>query len=534
MPTINVPGVPASRKTPGVYGAVILGGAATSAADAPRKIVIIANKITSALTGSAPSFSVAAGTLALATPTQVFSPDDASAFAGLGSQAHAGAIDAFDQYPDADISLCLVAESGGARASAVLTFATTATGAFTVRLRLDGKVLDVPVASGDTATVIATAVATAVLAQPTLPCTAQFLVGAATLSAKHPGPEGNALILQASFVNAAGVETNITTASTSSGAATTCTISGVTTVESTYQFSGGTTACDVTNALAALTTATYHRYVSAFADATNLDLIVAQTSSEAQPTIQHREQAVACTHAASGTAITLATGRNASRLQLAWHYNSPVAPVRVAAQVAAARLNGDVAANDTPLEGENVRPNANLDGCVLASIPPQLYAVERPNPTEVEAALNNGLTPLVPANAGRTAIVRSITTRSLANGQPDYAVIDTATPTTLDAAADEIRADLAATFRGKNIAADPPGGGPALAANVVTPRQIRNRIFLRLKLLERAGWIQNVDAHDRLLVVALSATPGRADADIPVQVADGLHIIAFNIRQTAA
>lgn len=535
MPTVTIAGLSASRKTPGVYGAVILGGAPTSAADAPRAIVILANKITSAITNSSPSFTVAAGTLATATPTRVFSADDALTYAGQGSQAHLAVQSIFAQYPDADVRLCLVAESAGARASAVLTFATTATAAFSVRLRLNGKTLDVAVSTGDTATVIATAVATAVLAEPDLPVTAQFAVGAVTLTAKHPGPEGNALLLAAAFVSGAGVETNITTASTTSPGATTGTISGVTTVESSYQFSGGTTACDVTAALAALTSSTYHRYVSAFADATNLDLIAGQMTTGAGVLVQHRQQAVACTHAASGAAITLATGRNQARLQLAWHYNTPVSPVQVAAQVCAARLIGDAVASDSPLDGEATDPSANLDGVALFSVPPQLYEPERPTPTEIESVLNNGLTVLAPASAGRTSIVRSITTRSLANSQPNYAVIDTSTVTILDAVADDLQLDLATVFRGKKIRPDTDDGSPPKAPNVVTPGMIYDRIFFKLKIYEQdKGWIENVDALKPLLVVVMSATTGRVDCEIPVDPGSGLHIIGFNVRQSAS
>jgi phage tail sheath gpL-like len=533
MPTINVPGVPASRKTPGFYFSVLLGGAATSSIDVPRKVLILANKITSNLTAASPSYTVVAGTLATATPTQIGSADDALTYAGQGSEAHRMAMRVFEQYPDADVTLCLVAESGGVRASAVYTFATTATAAFTVRFRLNGKTIDVAVASGDTATVIATNCATAILNQPDLPVTAQFSVGALTITAKHPGPRGNDLVTSAAFVNSSGVETNITTGSTTSPGATTGILSGVTTVESTYFLSNGTTADDCTSALAALTSRTYHRYVSAARDATQLDLIVGQMNAMAIATSQMRQQAVAGSPASSGTATTLATGRNAAREQIVWHYNSPVSAEEVAAQVCAARLAGDSVSGGT-LIGEADDPGANLDGLLLHGILPQPYAAEQPTPTEIENALNNGLTPLAPASGGRTSVVRSVTSRSLANSQPNYSVLDTTVPTVLDFVADDLQTDLATFFHGYKLAPDNTDGSPPRAPSVTTPNLIRDRIKFKLKQYEGdMAIVQNVDAHDSLLKVVLSATPGRVDCEIPVESIAGLHILAGNVRQVS-
>ncbi len=532
MPAINVAGLPASRKTPGFYFAVLLGGAPTSTAEVPRRIVILANKITATLTNSAPSFSVTAGTLATATPTPIYSADDALTYAGQGSEAHRMAKAIFDQYPDADVSLCLVAEAGTA-STAVLTFVNNATAAYTVRFKLNGKVIDVAVASSDSITTIATACANAILDEPDLPVTAQFAAGVLTLTGKNTGLRGNNLVVEAAFVNSAGIETRITTGGATSPGATTGTWSAVTTTESTYTMTAGATQDAVTTALAALASSTYHRYAVAHIDSTNLDLIVAHLDSLASVTAQHRQQAVCCSPAASGTAITLATGRNASRLQTVWHYNSPRDPVEVAAQECAARLIGDSAAGGI-LVGEASDPGANLDGLVLATVPPQWFVAEQPTPTEIESALNNGLTPLVPSSAGRTAVVRSITSRSLANGQPNYSVLDTSTPTILDWVADDLQSDLATVFRGKKIRPDSADRSPPKAPNVVTPSMIEARIFFKLKQYEQdLGIIENVDANRALLNVVMSSTAGRVDCEIPIDPGNGLHILGANVRQVA-
>jgi phage tail sheath gpL-like len=510
---------------------VILGGAPTSAGAVAKKILLVGNKITTTLTNSAPSFSVAAGTKANASPEFLASADDAATYFGRGSELHRMALRVFEQYPDALVYGCAVAESGGNRATVVCTFATNASAAFAVRVRIAGKTIDVPVASADTPTVIATAVANAILDEVDLPVTAQFSVGALTISAKHPGPRGNSLHARLSFVDGAGRETTITTSSTGSGAGTTGQMSGGAAESGVYLFTGGTTADDVTAALAALASTKFDRYVLAMRDATNVDLVAAQLDSMAGVTNQKRQQFITCTSDTLANATTLATARNDSRGQIVWHYVSPLPPEEVAAQVCAARLAGDNVVGGS-LVGEASDPAANLDGVGLRSIAAQLDVADQPTTTEIESALNNGLTPLAPRGAF-ASVVRSITTRSLdASSQPSYSVLDTSNVTICDHVADDLQSDLTATFAGCKLASDSDDGEPPDVARVVTPSIIRSRLHYKLKGYEGAGIIRDVDANLALLVVEEDAgVAGRVNAEIPCEPIPGLHVLGGNVRQ---
>ena len=530
-----IPGVPNSRKTPGFFFNVIFGGSPSSAANAAIKLLLVGNKITSALTGSAPTFTVDAGTMSDAAPTPAYSADEAALYAGRGSELHRMAQRGFEMYPDAEVTLLATAESAGAKASAVLTFVTTATGATTLRLVLCGVIVDTAVASGDTPTAIATNVAANINAVTDLPYTAQFLLGVLTLTAKHPGPRGNDLVVRAQWISSSNTATEITTSSSPSGVGTTATVSGVTTVESTYFLSGGTTADTVTAALAAIASAKYGRQAWAHHDATALDAIAAQLATQAGPTVQLRQQFVSCTPASLGTAITLATGRNVPRGSMLWIYNSPMPPPDAAAQEAAARINGDVTTGVTnPLPGEGTDPASNLIGLELKSIAAQYFQSEQPTSAEIESALNNGLTPLAPSlvNAGKTAVVRSITMRSLASGQPNYAVLDTCYVTAPDFIADDLQGYFAVRYRGCKLGPNSASGEGPKIANVVTPDMIRADVIAKLYGYEAQGITINVAAHvDEVIVAANLSVPGRVDMSIPAAIIPPFAIGGVNLLQ---
>ncbi len=524
-------GLSASRKTPGIYLAVILGGAGTSSGSAPKKILLQGNKITAAITGASPSLSVAAGTMAVATPTFCASADDAGTLAGRGSELHNMAEAVFRQYPDANVYLEAVAEAGTA-ASLVCTFATTASAAFTVRVFACGLTFDVAVATGDTPTAIATAVADAINDADTLPFTAQVNVGAVTLTAKNTGLRGNTLTCAFSFVSSAGVETPITTGSTTSSGATTGILSGGTQVDGEYFFSLGATQDSWTNAIAAIASTKYDRIVASCIDAANIALLDAHLDSLAGVLSQKRQQGIVGSIGTLAAATTVATGRNKARLQIVWHYNSRMPIWAVAAQVAAARLIGDSIVGGR-LVGEASDPAANLDGMELAAVPTQNTVADQPTSTEIESALNNGLTPLVPSanRPGFVTIARSITTRSLASGVPNYAVLDTSNVTICDHVADGLNTSLATTYAGFKLTSDTADGLPPRAPRVTTPLLIRSELARLLKGYEEDGIIKDVDANLSLLTVTASATPGRVDCEIPCEPVPGLHIFGGDVRQ---
>lgn len=530
--TVTVAGVPASRKTPGVNFNVVLGGPGTSAGESPYKTILLGNAILTALTGATPSFTVTAGTATVEQPVFVPSADDAATLFGRGSELHRMAIAFFAEAPDGTLYGCPVADAGGTAASGTLTFVNNATAAYTIRLKLCGLVIDIAVASGDTVTTIAGAVADAINDAQDLPFTAQNSAGVVTVTAKNTGPRGSTLIVDAYFVSSTGAETRMTTSGGTSPGATTGTWSNSATLGSEITLANGATQDSFANALSAIEPTRYHRIVGSCIDATNVGRIVTHINAQAGPTIQLLEQAVCGSVDTYANAVTLATGQNAARLQVAWHHASVIPAGEVAAQVCAARLYGDSGVGGL-LPGEADTPSANLDGLELGSVLMQRVIADQPTRTEIENALNNGLTPLAASGSrpGYASVVRSVTTRCLRGGTPNFAVLDTSAVTVPDYVADTLRADLATTFAGCRLASESTDGLPPRASLVVMPSTVRARIAQRLKEMEESAILVDVDANLSLLVVEASATPGRLDCEIPAEVIPGLHIIAGNIRQ---
>ena len=534
--SISIPGLSASTKTPAVYLNVILGGPGTSAGAAPETILLVGNILESAISAAAPVISVAAGFMALATPTFCASVGDAITLCGQGSELHRMARAVFAQYPAASLYLAANAESAGATATADLTFATTSTAAFSVRLLLCDQAIEVPVSIGDTPTVIATAVATAVNDAADLPYYAQFAAGVVTFTAKMAGLRGNSLIVDAYFVLGT-VSSRITGSSTPSPGTTTgqwTTIGAP--IGTEFPLDGGTTADSIANVITAIASQRYNRIVVASNDGTNLTALVTHLDALAGVTVGLRQQGVAATIDSLANATTLATGRNASRLQIGFHYASKVPGPEVAAVLAAARLAGDGSVGGS-LVGESADPAANLDGCQLATILAQYAALDQPTATEVESALNNGLAVLVPSTArpGFCALARSVTSRSQANNVPNFAVIDTEFVTACDYVADDLQGYLATTYAGFKLGADSANGNPPLSPRVTTPSLVRAVILDRLSAYEARSILRDVTANLPLLVVeADPVVSGRLNCEIPCEPVSGLHIIAGNVRQIAS
>jgi phage tail sheath gpL-like len=534
--TLPIPGLPNSRKTPGVFIAVNLGTSPSGASQSPRRGLLYANKITANLTGATPNFTVAAGTQPDATPIEVFDPDTAAALFGRGSEAHRMVKAFLAQAPNQSVTVVTTAEAG-TKAAATLTFVNAATGAATLRLVLMGTIVDTTVANGDAIATISANVAQNILNNPDLPVTAQFAAGVTTITAKHGGTRGNDLLFQAMWISTAGVATPITLSAISSGVGTTAQLAGTGVASqgasgNVFNLGNGATDDVLTTALTAVAATQYHLQACAHRVSTQLDAILTQITSMAGITTQLRQQLVAAFTGTQGSVTTLATGRNNPRCQIVFHPVSPTPCEEVAAQQAAYRLFGDNAAGGVVV-GEGSNPACNLIGGRHVGTLAQANVNDRLTPGAIETCLNNGITPLDwVGNGPRVACVRSITTRSTANSAPNYSVLSTFNVTVPDYVADDLRADIGSFFAAAKLGADLADGTPPRAPNVTTPKALRARVATKLKGYEADAILTDVDLNMPNLIVQPNAgVPGRVDMFVPCEPLPDLAIVGGIVSQ---
>jgi phage tail sheath gpL-like len=132
-----------------------------------------------------------AGSLAVNTPTRVFSPDEAATYAGRGSQAHQQVAAVFQAYRSADVTLVLMTAPAGAAATGTLTYAGAATTATPIILQVEDQSIVVPVAIGDAAATIGPVANAAVNEYLDLHVTSAAPAAVQTFTARSIGAHGN-------------------------------------------------------------------------------------------------------------------------------------------------------------------------------------------------------------------------------------------------------------------------------------------------------------------------------------------------------
>jgi phage tail sheath gpL-like len=496
-----------SNKTPGLFIKVSLGVGGQAAASAPLRILVLGNK-------------TSAGIKADGSITQTYGTDDAITNNGQGSELHRMLRNVFKAYPGATVFAGIIAASAGvAGSNAGWTGSGTATAAGTIEYFVNGERVVYTFASGDTWAAIGAGLVVAINNNADLPVTAAGTT-TVTVTAKIPGPRGNKIRVWSTITTGSGLTHAVIDAYLASGATT------------------DTPATILDNA----SSQRWNIIVSPYEDATGNGLIKTHIATYGNDPLEGKRGVyVFVTQDTLANAVTLATTINDARGRCLWHYNSDVPPAELAASWAgsyARRMQNDRA--------------SNYDGVPVLAALPQRTLADRPTASEITSALNSGITPVKVSGDGLTCtIVRAITTRSRDSGsRPDYRTLDVHQVDALDAVADQIETDFAATYmadpadptsRGFKIAPDgdvsemPPPG-------VATPLTIRDLVFAITKRFDAqdsegsAGslgqYLINVDTNGANIACEIDAVAeGRVNVSIPADVVSLLHQAAIDLRQ---
>jgi phage tail sheath gpL-like len=195
MPVPLNPDLPSSWELPGVYFSVNLAGQGGGIGALDKRLLVTAYKL-------------ASGTKPFDAPVLVTSQQDANDFFGRGSDA-ARIVAAALSHVGAgviDIWGCPIAEpSGGTLATHLIVAAGTATAAGSADVYVCGYRASIPIASGDTATIVGANLAAEINKLLDLPVTAAAVTGTVTLTARHKGFVGNDLPVRVDQFGAAGI-----------------------------------------------------------------------------------------------------------------------------------------------------------------------------------------------------------------------------------------------------------------------------------------------------------------------------------------
>ena len=497
-PSIVIVGFPSTDFVPGAYGIVKYGAGATSAASIPLKLLCVGMKASNASGTSVQDAEVD------------FIPDlpTADSLYGIGGQLTrcvqaAVGIQGVQVYG----APCAV-PSGAAQATFTFTVTAAQTAPETLVIRIAGLTTSVGIGQSDTASTIATNIASAINAIPRCPFTAAAVAAVVTATCITPGLDGNSYIMFQSLLLCPGVSCNLggvlwstftpsttvvatgtfaqpsavhsngfyfkattggtvgaveptwptTIGSTVTDGSVTWTCWGLVVTGGGISAGGGSGQENVTNILAYIANAQYDRIALCQNDSTNLGRWLTQINNQAGPLTLLLQHVVAATNGTLTAATTLAqTTLNSQRFQMLWYLNSETHYSELAGVWAAIRTATEAVDPDAGAVYALGGPSS-----VLPGVAPQSQRQDWPIHSVLVSALNNGVTPITTTPSGQAVMVRSITTHSLNGSLPDYSCLDTSEAVVPDFVLRSLLVYWISTFQPSN-----PRSAPDLPVNAV-------------------------------------------------------------------
>jgi phage tail sheath gpL-like len=443
---------------------------------------------------------------------EVNSFEEARTYGDSGSEVTRMAARAFDQgLGGVRLKMACPLTAAGAAATATITFTGTSTGAGTHYFYVGGELIAFDVLAGVAAATAATNLVTKITGMTHLPVSAGAVGAAVTLTVKCVGVRGNDYIL---FRDDSKAPAGLTSAV---AGGTSVTGGGV-------RFTGGTGTETLTNLRSLLYPARYHRMSLAQNDAVSLAAWETHVDDKAGVLEGRMEHVCVAGNGTLGASQSLAqTTLNNARFQFLWLLNSESHPSEIAAAMGAIRAST-----------EGSKPNAGYDGRILKGIKPQRYRADWPNRSTQQSALDNSVTPLTTNEENQVVVVRSITTRSVANGGPDYSCMDTNKAVVPDYCRDRYRA-LWFKLRETNeyVKPNPGTGEKEPPEGVLTPDRWAKEVL-----------IENQNMEDELILTQTMLAANKPQADwnsaaerimcaAPVVPLPLNHALGMSIRQTS-
>lgn len=482
--TLSFNAIPINIRTPGQYIEFDNSRALRGLPAIEHKILVLGQRLST-------------GTVAAGVPTRILTAAQAEEYFGRASMLAAmlGALKAANTYTEC-WAVALDDNGAGVAASGTITLAGSPTKSGTLNCYIGGKAVQVAVASGATASALATALGAAIMADTTLPVTATVLGAVVTLTARHKGEAANGLDVRFNYYSGERTPEGLTT--------------------TVVPLGSGTSNPDVQAAITAIGDEQYHTVVMPYTDSSNLGKLETLLATRFGPMVQKEGHAFAAAAGSHATITTLGGTRNSPHLTIMGAGKSPT-PTWVWAAVAAAV---------DAYEPDPARPRQTL---VLPGVLAPAIA-DRWTRDERNLALFDGISTTVVDAGGQVLIERLITTyQTNAFGVADTSYLDVETVRTIAYLRYTVRARIAQKFPRHKLADDGTLYGPGQA--VVTPKVIRDELVALFMDWMDAGLAEGLEQFKTdLLVQRASGDPNRVDAIIPPDVVNQFRVFAAQVQ----
>lgn len=383
-------------------------------------------------------------------------------------------------------------------ATGTLAITGTATAAGTLSVWIGGQRVRLAVASADTASEVATALAAAITADTDLAVTAAAETGTVTLTARNKGLCGNDIDIRLNYYSDEATPAGLAVAVTA--------------------MASGTANPDISGLIALLGDEWFNVIACPYTDAANLSALEAELASRWGPLRQiegHAFTAATGTHSELGA---LGDTRNSPHLTIMDAHDSPTPPWQWAAGVAAVAVyygNIDPARPFQTLELQGVLPEVETSR----------FTTEERNLLLYDGIATHG----VDAD-GTVRIERLITTyKTNAYGLADEAYLDVNTMFTLGYLRYDFRAALLSRYPRHKLADDGTRFGPGQA--VITPSIGKGFACARFRMWEQAALVENFSQFKRELICERNASdPNRLDWLLPPDLINQMRVHGVQIQ----
>lgn len=481
--TVSFNDIPPDILTPGHFVEIDPTGAIEGTGTRPRKTLVVGYRFNggSATDGSGITFPT--GTVAENIVSRVTRVTDAQGFHGIGSQIAEMAEAALNNDPNSPTYVMGIDDPAGTNASGTVTFTASTPAAGVVNVYIAGSRYQVSSTTASTATSLAAALVALVNADVKCYATADNTAGVVTLTAKHPGPEGNGIDVRINYRD------------------TDATPSGVTAV--VVAMASGATSIDLSTAIAALGGTQYDTIICGLADDANVILWEAEMTDRWGPMVDidgHLFVGFMGTHGAT-TTYTTAPARNSEQSTVACGGLSPTPAWIAAANVGAidaAQTNIDPARPRTTIVCKDV-------------LAPE--AGDRWTQAEANTILQTGGATLKTNASGNVMVERLTTTyQQNSQGAPDPTWLDLSTKRTVSYLRWNWKTRIILKYPRHKLADDGTRIAPGSAT--VTPATIRAEAIAWFSEMETLGLVEGADQFREDLVVERDATDRNRINDI--------------------